>query len=125
MCFHCIFFVANNHLPEFFDVKFYPYNPIGADPIFAAVSKKHVCNPWSPIERISKIISSYSDKLTKILQVVVCRLSQTAGGNPCQVIRVIRDDDVSCEFFHQINSLTQESARSFELFMLLDERYRD
>ena len=28
---------------EFFDVKFYPYNPVGADPIFAAVSKKHVC----------------------------------------------------------------------------------
>lgn len=27
---------------EFFDVKFYPYDPDGADPIFAAVSKKHV-----------------------------------------------------------------------------------
>lgn len=27
---------------EFFDVKFYPYDPIGSDPVFAAVSKKHV-----------------------------------------------------------------------------------
>jgi polycomb protein EED len=27
---------------EFFDVKFYPYNPPGAPPIFAATSKKHV-----------------------------------------------------------------------------------
>ncbi|KAG6365967.1 hypothetical protein INS49_000143 [Diaporthe citri] len=27
---------------EFFDVKFYPYDPDGADPVFAAVSKKHV-----------------------------------------------------------------------------------
>jgi hypothetical protein len=27
---------------EFFDVKFYPYNPDGAAPIFAIVSKKHV-----------------------------------------------------------------------------------
>lgn len=27
---------------EFFDVKFYPYDPVGSDPIFAAVSKKHV-----------------------------------------------------------------------------------
>ncbi|KAJ9131177.1 Polycomb protein esc [Pleurostoma richardsiae] len=51
---------------EFFDVKFYPYNPASADPIFAAVSKKHV---------------------------VVCRLSQTKDSNPCEIIRVIRDDD--------------------------------
>ena len=27
---------------EFFDVKFYPYDPDGAEPVFAAVSKKHV-----------------------------------------------------------------------------------
>ncbi|ROW05293.1 hypothetical protein VSDG_00133 [Cytospora chrysosperma] len=57
---------------EFFDVKFYPYDPVGADPIFAAVSKKHV---------------------------VVCRLSQVEGNsNPCELIRIIRDDDeaVNC-----------------------------
>ncbi|KAK5653867.1 hypothetical protein OQA88_7791 [Cercophora sp. LCS_1] len=51
---------------EFFDVKFYPYNPEGAPPIFAAISKKHV---------------------------VVCRLSQTNDANPCEIIQVIRDDD--------------------------------
>lgn len=37
---------ANHPVPdlaEFFDVKFYPYNPPGAPPIFAAMSKKHVC----------------------------------------------------------------------------------
>lgn len=27
---------------EIFDVKFYPYNPEGAPPIFAAISRKHV-----------------------------------------------------------------------------------
>ncbi|KAK3940677.1 Polycomb protein eed-A [Diplogelasinospora grovesii] len=51
---------------EFFDVKFYPYSPPGAAPIFAAVSKKHV---------------------------VVCRLTHTTNENPCEIIRVIRDDD--------------------------------
>lgn len=63
---------TNTHPPppkkEFFDVKFYPYDPVGSDPIFAAVSKKHV---------------------------VICRLVQAADNatNPCEVIRVIRDDD--------------------------------
>lgn len=33
---------AHDTIPEFFDVKFYPYDPDGADPVFAAVSKKHV-----------------------------------------------------------------------------------
>ncbi|TPX06981.1 uncharacterized protein E0L32_011126 [Thyridium curvatum] len=53
---------------EFFDVKFYPYNPVGSNPIFAAVSKKHV---------------------------VVCRLSSTKEKdvNPCELLKVIRDDD--------------------------------
>lgn len=32
---------ANSHL-EFFDVKFCPYQPLDCDPVFAAVSKKHV-----------------------------------------------------------------------------------
>src|SRR4051812_45862758 len=51
---------------EFFDVKFYPYNPEGALPIFAAISRKHI---------------------------VVCRLSNTTDKdtNPCEVIQVIRD----------------------------------
>lgn len=31
--------------PEFFDVKFYPYVDDTHDPIFAAVSKKHVRFP--------------------------------------------------------------------------------
>lgn len=34
---------SHHDIAEFFDVKFYPYDPVGADPIFAAVSKKHVC----------------------------------------------------------------------------------
>ncbi|KAH7133473.1 WD40-repeat-containing domain protein [Dactylonectria macrodidyma] len=53
---------------EFFDVKFCPYQPLDCDPIFAAVSKKHV---------------------------VICRLSQNSGdANPCAILNVIRDDDV-------------------------------
>ncbi|KAL1879423.1 hypothetical protein VTK73DRAFT_6955 [Phialemonium thermophilum] len=53
---------------EFFDAKFYPYSAPGSLPVFAAISKKHV---------------------------VVCRLSQPKDKdrNPCEVIRVIRDDD--------------------------------
>ncbi|ERS97924.1 hypothetical protein HMPREF1624_06095 [Sporothrix schenckii ATCC 58251] len=43
---------------EFFDVKFYPYNPPGSNPVFAAVSKRH-----------------------------------TKDTNPCEIIRVIRDED--------------------------------
>ncbi|KAK3352356.1 WD40-repeat-containing domain protein [Lasiosphaeria hispida] len=53
---------------EFFDVKFYPYSPIGSSPVFAAASKKHI---------------------------VVCRLSPTTDKdtNPCEIIQLIRDDD--------------------------------
>ncbi len=29
---------------EFYDVKFYPYSPEGSNPIFAAVTKQHVCD---------------------------------------------------------------------------------
>lgn len=36
-----------DNLLEFFDVKFYPYNPPGAPPIFAATSKKHVSSALS------------------------------------------------------------------------------
>lgn len=28
--------------PEFYDVKFYPYNPPGSNPVFAIVAKNHV-----------------------------------------------------------------------------------
>lgn len=33
---------THDYISEFFDVKFYPYDPDGADPVFAAISKKHV-----------------------------------------------------------------------------------
>ncbi|KAF4446487.1 hypothetical protein F53441_9891 [Fusarium austroafricanum] len=59
-------FLENDNVAEFFDVKFCPYQPLDAAPIFAAISKKHV---------------------------VLCTLSQTADGNPCEVLSVIRDDD--------------------------------
>ncbi|KAK3956183.1 WD40-repeat-containing domain protein [Pseudoneurospora amorphoporcata] len=53
---------------EFFDVKFYPYNPPGAPPIFAITSKKHV---------------------------IICRITQNADSstNPVEVLKLIRDDD--------------------------------
>ncbi|PWI70682.1 hypothetical protein PCL_13081 [Purpureocillium lilacinum] len=52
---------------EFFDVKFCPFQPLDCDPVFAAISKKHI---------------------------VLCRLSQNSGdANPCEVIKIIRDDD--------------------------------
>lgn len=50
---------------EFFDAKFYPYLEEGEDPVFAAVSKKHI---------------------------VVYRLSSTANP-PYELIRLLRDDD--------------------------------
>ena len=37
-----VFLVCSLFPLEFFDVKLYPYDPDGADPVFAAVSKKHV-----------------------------------------------------------------------------------
>ncbi|KAH6607893.1 WD40 repeat-like protein [Trichoderma cornu-damae] len=54
---------------QFFDVKFCPYQPLDHEPVFAAISKKHV---------------------------VICRLTKdTDDVNPCHVINVLRDDDVS------------------------------
>ncbi|KAK3324226.1 WD40-repeat-containing domain protein [Cercophora scortea] len=59
---------ANVEKGEFFDIKFYPYSPVGAPPVFAAVSKEFV---------------------------VVCRLNQVfeRDKGPCEVLRVIRDGD--------------------------------
>ncbi|KAH8889800.1 WD40 repeat-like protein [Thozetella sp. PMI_491] len=59
------------------DVKFYPYSPIKADPVFAIVSKN---------------------------QVVVCRLSQSQSlkdkdANPCEVLRIIKDADPDASNF--------------------------
>ncbi|KAK8029055.1 Polycomb protein eed-B [Apiospora marii] len=50
---------------QFFDVKFFPYLPAGEDPIFAAVSKKHI---------------------------VIYRLSSTSVP-PYELIQLFRDDD--------------------------------
>ncbi|KAH6681139.1 WD40-repeat-containing domain protein [Plectosphaerella plurivora] len=57
-----------DRVPEYFDVQFCPFQPMHQDPIFAAVSKKHV---------------------------LVCRISDTGdeSSNPCSIIRVIRDAD--------------------------------
>ncbi|KAK0629759.1 WD40-repeat-containing domain protein [Bombardia bombarda] len=55
---------------EIFDVKFYPYNPPGTAPLFAAASKKHV---------------------------VIARLNENPdqSKNPCEILKIIRDDDES------------------------------
>ncbi|PHH75875.1 hypothetical protein CDD83_4347 [Cordyceps sp. RAO-2017] len=61
------FLEYDDSVAEFFDVKFCPFQPLDRDPVFAAVSKKHI---------------------------VICRLSQNSGdANPCEIISVIRDDD--------------------------------
>lgn len=39
------FLAKSYHNTEFFDVKFCPYQPLDCDPVFAAVSKKHVSLP--------------------------------------------------------------------------------
>ncbi|KAF7543260.1 hypothetical protein G7Z17_g10878 [Cylindrodendrum hubeiense] len=63
------FLDSDDNVAEFFDVKFCPYQPLDCDPIFAAVSKKHV---------------------------VICKLSQSSGdANPCEIVSVIRDDDLN------------------------------
>lgn len=59
-------FNTNNQSPEFFDVKFYPYDPVGSAPLFAAVSKKHV---------------------------VICLLLQDNATDPCEMVGMIRDAD--------------------------------
>ncbi|KAJ4864512.1 WD domain, g-beta repeat domain-containing protein [Trichoderma breve] len=61
------FLGSDDNIAEFFDVKFCPYQPLDHEPVFAAISKKHV---------------------------VICRLTKDTGDvNPCHVINVIRDDD--------------------------------
>ncbi|KAF9770408.1 hypothetical protein IL306_012062 [Fusarium sp. DS 682] len=57
-------FLENDNVAEFFDVKFCPYQPLDAQPVFAAISKKHV---------------------------VICTLSQTADNNPCEVLSDVND----------------------------------
>lgn len=39
------YLAEDDPVPEFFDVKFCPYQPLNARPVFAAVSKKHVSAP--------------------------------------------------------------------------------
>ncbi|KAK4231268.1 WD40-repeat-containing domain protein [Podospora fimiseda] len=75
-------------LAEFFDVKFYPYNPPGAPPIFAATSKKHV---------------------------VICRLINNADrdANPCEVIQMIRDADDTANNFSCCWSKDPETGRAW------------
>ncbi|KAH8127255.1 WD40 repeat-like protein [Trichoderma asperelloides] len=61
------FLSSDDNIAEFFDVKFCPYQPLDHEPVFAAISKKHV---------------------------IICRLTKDPNEtNPCQVINVIRDDD--------------------------------
>ncbi|KAK3368954.1 WD40-repeat-containing domain protein [Lasiosphaeria ovina] len=59
---------ADSPAQEFFDIKFYPYNPAGASPIFGAVSKKHA---------------------------VICRLPPASDKDPvnCEILLIIRDGD--------------------------------
>jgi polycomb protein EED len=72
---------------EFFDVKFCPYQPLDCDPVFAAVSKKHASSKYEQAR-----LNTRTDRI----QVVVCKLSSEFGdSNPCSVLSVIRDDDVS------------------------------
>lgn len=47
-------------LAEFFDVKFYPYNPPGAPPVFAATSKRHVGKPPFNDMMAASPLSSYN-----------------------------------------------------------------
>ncbi|KAH6631639.1 WD40-repeat-containing domain protein [Chaetomium tenue] len=75
---------ASQDLAEFFDVKFYPYNPPGAPPVFAVTSKKHA---------------------------VVCRLAQTdKDTQPCEIIQLIRDDgdDANCASCWSRDPVTEE-----------------
>ncbi|KAK4156238.1 WD40-repeat-containing domain protein [Chaetomidium leptoderma] len=77
--------LASQDLAEFFDVKFYPYNPPGSPPVFAATSKKHA---------------------------VVCRLTPTTDKdtNPCEIKQLIRDDgdDTNCASCWSRDPVTQE-----------------
>ncbi|KAK4238085.1 WD40-repeat-containing domain protein [Achaetomium macrosporum] len=77
---------ASQDLAEFFDVKFYPYNPPGAPPVFAATSKKHA---------------------------VICRLTQPTDkdANPCEIIQLIRDDadNANCASCWSRDPVTQEA----------------
>ena len=80
-------------------MKFYPYNPDGAPPIFAAITQK---------------------------QVIVCRVVHSKE-SPVEIIRVIADEEV-CKAYPLIICtplLTTELAENILGGMLLGERPPD
>ncbi|SPQ23729.1 089e9e5a-8c5a-435e-97c7-56594515a37e [Thermothielavioides terrestris] len=79
--------VASQDLAEFFDVKFYPYNPPGAPPIFAATSKKHdaanCASCWSkdPVTHEAWLCVAGNDYNIKVYNVKQGKLVRTLVGH--------------------------------------------
>ncbi|TRX93130.1 hypothetical protein FHL15_005998 [Xylaria flabelliformis] len=73
---------ADDQDTEFFDVKFYPYADDTHDPVFAAVSKKHVRSPHTLWQKAN----------LNPLQVVIYRLSNKINP-PYELVQLFRDDD--------------------------------
>ncbi|ROT38737.1 WD40 repeat-like protein [Sodiomyces alkalinus F11] len=81
------FLSQEDNVPEYFDVQFCPYQPLDADPVFAAVSKKHV---------------------------VVCRLTNNTKDDtspPYSILQVIRDDDVEARNYTCTWSQEKETGK--------------
>ncbi|KAG9497817.1 hypothetical protein J7337_010688 [Fusarium musae] len=70
-------FLENDNVAEFFDVKFCPYQPLDAQPVFAAISKKHeeasaCCCTWTkdPVTGAPYLCIGGVDAKVKIYDVV-------------------------------------------------------
>ncbi|KAH6635455.1 WD40-repeat-containing domain protein [Chaetomium sp. MPI-SDFR-AT-0129] len=78
---------GNQDLAEFFDVKFYPYNPQGAPPVFAATSKRHddenCASCWSrdPVTKEPLLCIAGTSSNIKIYNVRQGTLAKTLVGH--------------------------------------------
>ncbi|KAG7113345.1 Polycomb protein eed-B like [Verticillium longisporum] len=80
------FLSQEDNVPEYFAVQFCPYQPVDADPVFAAVSKKHV---------------------------LLCRLTANDDTQPYTIIKVIRDDDADSRNYTCTWSQDKETGKPY------------
>ncbi|RBQ70180.1 hypothetical protein VDGD_21526 [Verticillium dahliae] len=80
------FLSQEDNVPEYFAVQFCPYQPVDADPVFAAVSKKHV---------------------------LLCRLTASDDTQPYTIIKVIRDDDADSRNYTCTWSQDKETGKPY------------
>ncbi|RGP68331.1 hypothetical protein FLONG3_8203 [Fusarium longipes] len=80
---------------KFFDVKFCPYQPLDAAPVFAAISKKHDVNDLATSPADSSIIASASGDTS----IRIWSLDPVHANRPCLVILAGEANEGSVAFY--------------------------